>query len=97
MKEFNLPDLAQSVQNKHPHLSIEIIESVLTDAFTQIHENCIQQITEGQKVGRFEQNHGAYPFVLRVKQQSPKTTGLGLVPARYSATVRLGKKYPKPQ
>ncbi len=96
MKEFNLPDLAKVVQEKHPNIETSTIEALLTDAFSAMHKNCIEQVESGKKVGRFEQNHGDYPFVLRVKRQSAKTTGFGNVPARYSASVRLGKNYPKP-
>lgn len=97
MKEFNLPDLAIIISEKHPEIPAKKMQQVLQDALEEIHKNCIEQLKNGAKVGRFEQNHGAAPFVLRLKTQEPRTGGFGPIPKRYSATIRLGRDYPRPE
>lgn len=102
MKEFNLGDLAQLTHDALPEsakLPVADLQKILETAFDKLHENCIGQVTAGAKVGRFEQNFGKYPFVVRLKKVEAKTSGFGPngVPARYSINVRVGKGYPKPE
>jgi len=47
MKEFNLPDLAKVVQEKHPNIETSTIEALLTDAFSAMHKDCIEQVESG--------------------------------------------------
>ncbi len=95
MQEFNLPDLAARVAAKYPNIQKQQIEKILADGLEEMHLGCLEQLSQGVAVGRYE-HHGNLPFVLRIKVQKPRKAGLGDIPRRYGASVRLGVHYPKP-